>query len=421
MSLVLVPIASAATYLLRPDGTGDYPTIQAAINAAADGDVIELCDGAYTGAGNRDLDYLGKAIVVRSQSENPDACIIDCQASSSDPHRGFLFQQGEDGRSRLEGVSIIHGYMDGGAICCVGIASPAIVRCVLRDNVAPEMGGGLLCEGAWPDLTDCVIRDNSANNGGGICIDGGLPTFLRCSIMGNGALWRGGGMSVVNGSATLNSCTFAGNDAPQGGGIAVFGLTVVTMDHSIIAFSEAGASVYCDDEWYPGIETTCSDVYGNAGGDWVDCLSGQLGYRGNFSADPLFCDPDAGDFHIASGSPCADAPGCGLVGAWPVGCAGSTAIGPPWPPQGLSLRVWPNPAGEAAQIQCVVPSAGERASIAVYDLTGRLVRAFNGGELKGEFVWDRTDHLGRPVGSGAYYLRLRLGDDEVIQRVLVVR
>ena len=53
--------ATGAVYVVSPDGTGDFPTIQAAINGAADGDIVELTDGTFIGAGNRDIDFLGKA------------------------------------------------------------------------------------------------------------------------------------------------------------------------------------------------------------------------------------------------------------------------------------------------------------------------------------------------------------------------
>ena len=78
LSIFLVSSASAATYVVQPDGTGDFPTIQAAINAVVDTDIIELADGTFTGDGNRDLDYLGKAITIRSQSGDPSVCVIDC-------------------------------------------------------------------------------------------------------------------------------------------------------------------------------------------------------------------------------------------------------------------------------------------------------------------------------------------------------
>jgi pectin methylesterase-like acyl-CoA thioesterase len=52
LALALAGAASAATYVILPDGSGDYATIQAAIDAAAPGDVIELADGIFSGPGN---------------------------------------------------------------------------------------------------------------------------------------------------------------------------------------------------------------------------------------------------------------------------------------------------------------------------------------------------------------------------------
>ncbi len=63
---------------MRPDGSGNHPTIQAAIAAAAWGDTIALGDGTFTGDGNRDLRYAGKPIVLTSLSGNRDNCIVDC-------------------------------------------------------------------------------------------------------------------------------------------------------------------------------------------------------------------------------------------------------------------------------------------------------------------------------------------------------
>ena len=46
LGAVGVSSSLAATYVVNPDGTGDLPTIQAAINAALGGDIIELTDPA---------------------------------------------------------------------------------------------------------------------------------------------------------------------------------------------------------------------------------------------------------------------------------------------------------------------------------------------------------------------------------------
>jgi hypothetical protein len=76
--------------LVCPDGSGDFTRIQDAIDAVSDGAVVLLCDAVFRGDGNRDIDYQGKAITVRSQSDDPNSCIIDCQSSEEDPHRGFV-------------------------------------------------------------------------------------------------------------------------------------------------------------------------------------------------------------------------------------------------------------------------------------------------------------------------------------------
>jgi len=58
------------TITVNANGTGEYPTIQAGIDDSNDGDVIVLCPGRYTGPGNREIDFKGKAITVRSTDPN---------------------------------------------------------------------------------------------------------------------------------------------------------------------------------------------------------------------------------------------------------------------------------------------------------------------------------------------------------------
>lgn len=95
LSILLLLLSSpvlARTWIVTPDGTGDAPTIAAAIDSAYwGGDIIELTDGIYTGEGNRDLTNQSKGIIIRSQSNNPSACILDCEGTAEDPHYGIRF------------------------------------------------------------------------------------------------------------------------------------------------------------------------------------------------------------------------------------------------------------------------------------------------------------------------------------------
>lgn len=90
--LLLAPTSSARTWFINAEGTGDAPTIAAAIDSAAlADDVIELADDIYTGPGNRDLPGATKTFILRSASDDPTACIIDLEGSADERHVGFSF------------------------------------------------------------------------------------------------------------------------------------------------------------------------------------------------------------------------------------------------------------------------------------------------------------------------------------------
>ena len=366
--LLAVPLAAlswatdASTYLVLPDGTGDFPTIQAAIDAAADGDVVELADGTFRGPGNRSIE-LAKGLTIRSASGDPERCIIDCEGQYSAPARGLALYGPTT--PLIQGLKILHGYeessagaaalscgvdatildcifsdnvtewsQNGGGVCCYD-CSPVFVGCRFERNVNPGAGGGVAVWGqSAPRFERCVFSENVTGGGGGGCFVGygSAVEFSECIFWGNSAVW-GAAVSCYESGARLNRCTIVGNTASvQGSGLSLNETSSLDLSNTIVAFNHGGVAVDCSLGPDGAVTLTCCDVFGNEGGDWVGCLEAQLGLNGNISADPLFCGRDASDFGLHRDSPCASEanPTCGLMGTLPVGCGGSPAQETTW-------------------------------------------------------------------------------------------
>jgi len=135
---------------VNANGTGDYPTIQDAINAANDGDVIEMQPGIYTGDGNRDIEVKGvDDITIRSIDPNDSnivsTTIIDCDGTESEYHRAFYtYSDGPFFRPSnfiVDGLTITNGYhSEGGAVS--GNDSTTVKNCRIVNNAA-SFGGGI--------------------------------------------------------------------------------------------------------------------------------------------------------------------------------------------------------------------------------------------------------------------------------------
>lgn len=238
------------------DGTIDHPydSIQEAVNQIAANNIVVVADGIYSGPGNRDIDLMGKSIVVMTESW-PGTCIIDCQGTPAEPHRGFIFQNGEDPNSVIYGFTITNGYADdGGAIYCSG-SSPTLLNCFIVGNTAQQDGGGLF----YTDAPE--------------------PHLVNVTIAGNHADGRGGALfcDSNSGPIVLNSILWAN--------------TAVGL----------GQEIYLKDAFQPELGSIVTLSYSS-----VDLSSV---YKGNFcalwpseviAADPLFAAADANDYHLRS-------------------------------------------------------------------------------------------------------------------------
>jgi hypothetical protein len=84
----------------------------------------------------------------------------------------------------------------------------------------------------------------------------------------------------------------------------------------------------------------------------------------------------------------------------------------------------PNPLNPATTIRFEIPVGGGAAEVAVYDLSGRLVRTLHSGFATGgshTVVWGGDNAQGGQVASGTYFVRLHASGRDQTQKVTVVQ
>jgi predicted outer membrane repeat protein len=196
----------------------DYFMIQAAIDAAVNGDVIEADPGSYFEA----IDFLGKSIAVRSASGNPSDTIID----GSGNFHVVQCVSGETSTTVLQGFTVTGGSATGAFPNDIGggmyndDGSPTVIGCIFVGNSAAIAGGGMInFNSSNPTITHCTFTGNSAGQGGGMQnVGGSSPTVAHCTFNGNSATAGAGMTNGAGGSSTITYCTFSGNSAVSVGG-----------------------------------------------------------------------------------------------------------------------------------------------------------------------------------------------------------
>lgn len=326
--------------------------------------------------------------------------ITDCTFHDNDGDQGGAICILNGATALLEGVTFTNNTADqGGAIYCEE-GDIAAIDCFFQNNASPEGGAvDLLRPIAFSHFADCTFLQNSANNGGAMFVHEAVLELLRCTLYGNAANQMGGGIR----------CWFNGD---------------LAAENTIIANSTAGEAVSCYTGTTPIL--TCCDVFGNAGGDYVGCLEALAGVAGNISADPLFCDPENGNFHVPESSPCAPFTfpnaACDLIGAWAAGCNPQTVPEGRVRTSALQLRaIAPNPFRHGTEITYAI--AGQQpvgaVTLAVYDAGGR--RVYHVADLPGDPGIHRVAWDGGAAAGGVYFCELRAGRAVALERLVIVR
>ncbi len=345
---------------------------------------------------------------------------------------------------RLSHSRIMDNYssLDGGGFCTYQ-SSVFLDHCLISGNTAQLWGGGFWAnDHTTLEARNCIFSHNGSILGGGISFDSDSPlTLTRCIFYRNtcdGEVGHGtgGALRIIGGAQTqrITHCVFMENLGTNIPGIQILGPTLV---ENCIFASNMGVSINCGPQtvdiqhclFYP-VEWFHFGGFRPEGILEMDSLNyneDPCDRYGNLAADPMLADPLNLDFSLTSGSACIDA------GA-PVNQQESDRtppdIGAIWFNQTPivareilpAIAVWkpasPNPFNPTTTLRFDL-SASAHVSLHVIDLLGREVSKLLDEQLSaGEhsITWDAS-----PFSSGTYFAVLNSGDEQIIQKLLLLK
>jgi len=199
-----------AILFVAPDGSGQFPTIQSALDAAVDGDEVHLMAGTFTGEGNMGLDWHGKDLRIASAANDPLAVTIETDSA----HVAMALS----GDAVIESISFtlrpsVTGPYFAGLLY---VAGPQTIRnCVfegIRSHAISNQFGS-------PLIQDCRFVNNQ------VVMESfdGYPTFRDCSFEQNEFTF--GGFEGV-----IEHCTFTQSSVTVGGGTVIRDSTLQDLE-----------------------------------------------------------------------------------------------------------------------------------------------------------------------------------------------
>jgi parallel beta-helix repeat protein len=330
------------------------------------------------------------------------------------------------------------GSEDGGGISCQN-SNPLINNNIITGNTS--VGGLFVPKGAGINCESCscvvisnnVISENELTGNGtnsygaGICISSYqslCSVYLNSNLIVNNVavsfgvyepVGIGGGiMCGANTELYIQNNTISGNQADRGGGIYINGSTISLLNCIVWGNSPSDVTP----EYYLHLEATYCDI----GGEWPGI--------GNIDADPMFVNPDSGDYNLQWGSPCIDAgdPNSPLdpdstradMGALYYN-QNPSFIADEEHGQPLDFNLqspYPNPFNSQTTISYSLPKYSY-VELSIFNLAGRQVTKIADGWRDAgvhEVTFD-----GSYLSSGVYIFKLKAGDFEASGKMVLLK
>jgi hypothetical protein len=305
----------------------DQPTIQDGINAAVNGDTVLVAPGTY----NEDINFSGKAIVVRS-SGGPRVTIIDGGSLGA----VVTFSSGETNASVLSGFTLQHGsnsgvYMNfaspvlkdniiannkaewGAGIYIGGASTAQVLHNTFIGNVASSGGGaiGLFSAGSVRIENNRITKNNGGGQGGAFWMVGEGDEIIVQNLMYNDVASSGTEFySLIPQSTTgyrlINNTIVSRNPNADAAVVADgFNTNAEIINNVIVAPGTSGALI-CNPIYYDGPPIVKFNDAWSPKGIWYGGMCAEDGgTKGNISANPDFV--SSTDFELKNNSPAVNA------------------------------------------------------------------------------------------------------------------
>jgi hypothetical protein len=226
---VLSGATFADTWTVDDNGKADFDNIQAAVDAASNGDEIIVAPGVYTGTTNNVVNMLGKEIWLHS-SQGAQVTFINGEGK----RRGILCENNESSNSIIEGFTIhnCNSYSEKGGGMKNYFSSPTLRSCTFTNNTSGWQGGGMYNEFSNATMVDCIFDSNTSQyTGAGICSREDCSiTIENCAFTNNTSNTGGGGMYFGGSTGTIIQCLFTNNIAEHGGGFSAGNSSVMLIN-----------------------------------------------------------------------------------------------------------------------------------------------------------------------------------------------